>query len=131
MISILKIISRYVYPAIRRRLVEILYKEYNLRQDDVARMLNITQSAVSRYVKINRGSFINIAEFKDIDSELKNLADRIVTSNIDMLELEYELTRITFVTLGKGYICRYHKYIDNEIDPKTCKICIKLFKVYT
>jgi len=127
-VTAFEIASRYVYPSLRRRLVEILYKEYKLTQVKIASLLHITQSAVSRYLKQGRGALINVSEFDDIDRELKALAKMIIEERPNEYKIHLELVKIALVMLGKGYICAFHGKIDDEIDVSECHTCIDLFK---
>ncbi len=122
-----EVASRYVYPSLRRRLVEILYRNHKLRQTEIANLLYITQSAVSRYLKMDRGALIDVESFGDIDMELKMLADEIIRKQPDEYNLHSRLIEISLKMLGKGYVCSFHLHIDPEIDPKNCHVCLDLF----
>ena len=126
--SVFELAYRHVYPAVKRRLVEILYNEYKLTQQEIARLLHISQSAASRYKNLARGGLVDLSRFKDIDEEIHRLAEKVVHENLDKYRLVNELTRITLKILAKGYICSYHKMIDKDIDPDKCRICLDLFK---
>lgn len=119
-------VARYVYPSLRRRLVEIL-RERGLTQTQIAELLHITQSAVSRYLRMNRGALIEVEKFQDIDEKLKGLADTIVREKPDEYYIHGELVKIAVEMLGKGYVCSFHSKVDPEIDPKLCRICIETF----
>lgn len=127
-ITALEIASRYVYPAVRRRLVELLYKDYHLNQINIASLLHITQSAVSRYLRKNRGTFIDISEIKAIDEDIKNLAKWIVDKKPSEYNIHLELVRLCLRLLGKGYFCEFHEKIDNEINISDCTTCLSLFR---
>ncbi|WP_324736024.1 winged helix-turn-helix transcriptional regulator [Thermococcus sp. SY098] len=126
-INAFEVASKYVYPSLRRRLVEILYRDHKLTQTQVAELLHITQSAVSRYLRMNRGSFIDISNFQDIDHYLKELADKIIKEKLTEYQIHAELVEIALKMLGKGYLCPIHEKIDPELDPSKCRICIDLF----
>lgn len=119
-------VAKYVYPSLRRRLVEIL-REKGLSQIQIAELLYITQSAVSRYLRMNRGALIEVEKFPDIDEKLRGLADRIMKEKPDEYYIHGELIKITVEMLGKGYVCSFHSRVDPEIDPKKCRICIETF----
>ena len=119
-------VAKYVYPSLRRRLVEIL-REKGLNQMQVAKLLYITQSAVSRYLRMNRGALVDVEKFPDIDDKLKGLAETIVKERPDEYYIHGELVKIAIEMLGKGYVCSFHSKVDPEIDPKACKICIETF----
>lgn len=68
----LEVASRYVYPSLRRRLVGGILREKGLKQTEIASLLHITQSAVSRYLRMNRGgALIDVSSFPDVDSLIK------------------------------------------------------------
>ena len=119
-------VAKYVYPSLRRRLVEIL-REKGLNQMQVAKLLYITQSAVSRYLRMNRGALVDVEKFPDIDDKLKGLAETIVKERPDEYYIHGELVKIAIEMLGKGYVCSFHSKVDPEIDPRVCKICIETF----
>jgi hypothetical protein len=119
---------RYVFPSIRRHLVEILYREYNLNQLKIAESLGLTQSAISRYVDRVRGTAFDVTKYNDLNRELRDLAVKIVNGKTNVYEVQYELTRITVTALRNGYVCGLHEVIDDEIDPSKCGICLRVFK---
>ncbi len=126
--DISELFYRFVFPSVRKRLVEILYREVGLTQEKVAEKTYLTQSAVSRYIKGGRGSYIEISKFKDIDEMLKELARKIVDGEMDEYSLQYHLARVAFEALSRGYICPYHGKIDPELDLDRCNICKDLFR---
>ncbi len=130
-ISVPQLAAKYIYPALRRRLVEILYYEEKMSQIEIARLLGISQSAVSRYVEGNRGVYIDVSKYKDIDRELRVLAHRIAGKKISVYDMQLELSRITMVFLGRGYACFLHAKLDKDIDLGKCRTCIVLFEPYT
>lgn len=121
-----EVASRYIYPSLRRRLVEIL-RERGLKQTEIAGLLYITQSAVSRYLKMDRGALIDVSAFPDVDVEIKALADRIFRDKLGEYEIHSELIRISVRMLGRGYACSFHSRVDPEINPAKCRVCIELF----
>ena len=121
-----EVASRYVYPSLRRRLVEHL-REKGLKQTEIAGLLHITQSAVSRYLREERGRFIDVSSFPDIDREVRELAERIIAERPEEYEIHTELVRLSLEFLGKGYGCSFHAEIDPEIDPEKCRVCIEFF----
>lgn len=126
-ISAFDVASRYVYPSIRRRIVEILYTEYKMNQSEIADLTYITQSAVSRYVRQNRGIFIDISKFKDIDQKVRKTTEWILKSRPTEYDIHKRIVEIALEMLGKGYVCIFHHNIDESVNPSECKTCIDLF----
>ncbi|ASJ04397.1 transcriptional regulator [Thermococcus barossii] len=121
-----EVASRYVYPSIRRRLVEVL-REKGLKQTEIAELLHITQSAVSRYLKMDRGAFIDVSKFPDIDAEVTALAEKIVRERPSEYKIHSELVKMSLEMLGRGYVCAFHSKIDPEVNPSECNVCLELF----
>jgi len=125
-VNAFEVASRYVYPSLRRRLVELL-REKGLKQTEIAELLHLTQSAVSRYLNMDRGALIDVSKFEDIDESLRELADFILLSRPDEYTIHMKLVEIALKLLGKGYACSFHAKIDPEVNPSECRICISLF----
>ncbi|NJE60917.1 ArsR family transcriptional regulator [Thermococcus sp. 21S7] len=121
-----EVASRYVYPSLRRRLVEILY-ENGLKQTEIAQLLHITQSAVSRYLRMDRGALMDVSQFPDIDNELRSFADEIIKKKPSEYKVHRKLVEISVEMLGKGYVCQFHSKIDPEVNPAECSVCLELF----
>ena len=125
-VTAFEVASRYVYPSLRRRLVEHL-RNRGLKQVEIAELLHVTQSAVSRYLNMDRGSMIDVSKFRDIDRELEKLADEILESRPGEYVIHRRLIEIALKMLGRGYVCAFHSRIDPEVNPAECRICIELF----
>ncbi|BES80495.1 transcriptional regulator [Pyrodictium abyssi] len=126
-INAFEVASRYVYPSVRRRLVEKL-SEKGLTQTEIARLLHITQSAVSRYLSVERGYALDLKPYPDIDAQLEQLAKEIVSKRPDEYQIHYHLVRISIEVLSRGYACKLHATIDPGLDPRRCRACTELFR---
>jgi len=130
-IEAVSILARYVYPSVKRRLVEILKTRYNLTQKEIANLLSLSQSLVSRYLNKSRGAYLDISKAKETDREIREVVDMIMKNgSISAQELEYRLTIISLRALGRGDICQFHKQIDPSRDPEKCNICKILFRTF-
>jgi predicted transcriptional regulator len=125
--SVLELAYRYVYPSVRRSLVEIMYRDMGLSQNRIARIMHIDQSTVSRYLEGERGGFINLAKYREVYDKIYKYALKIVDEGPDEYMLSYYLTRLTLWIMGRGYICGYHRELDETIDVSRCDICMRLF----
>lgn len=126
-INPLEIAYRYVLPSVRRRLIEIMYRDLGMNQVEIAGKLGITQSAVSKYVDGKRGTLIDLSKYADIDNELKELAKELTHHDVDEYYVQFRLVKIALAVLSKGYFCGYHVKLDDTVDPSKCGICEKLF----
>ncbi|MEM2739445.1 MAG: helix-turn-helix domain-containing protein [Candidatus Bathyarchaeia archaeon] len=125
MISIFELGYRYVIPSIKRRLTEKLI-EVGLTQREAARKLGLSISTVSRYLSMERGVFIDLASYSDVDKTVNDLALAVKDDSIDFYDIQIWIHRIAFYMLSRKYICKIHAKIDLGIDPDRCSICPKL-----
>ncbi|MGQ4891815.1 MAG: transcriptional regulator [Candidatus Njordarchaeia archaeon] len=128
--ELIKIIARYVFPSVRRRLAIILSEEYNLKQIEIARMTFIKQSTISKYLNAKRAGFLDLSKAPRTDKRIREIAHRIYEGKMDKYDLEYELTLTALRAIADGEICRFHKEMDVEVTPELCEVCRKLFAPY-
>ncbi|MEM0028989.1 MAG: transcriptional regulator [Ignisphaera sp.] len=126
--STYELASKYVVPAIKRRLVLELAKK-GLMGVEIARKLGISQSLVTRYLSGERGSYINIDEYTDIVKLVEGLANRIIENHMSEYDVVRELDRIVMAFMVRKYLCKKHKEIEPSIDITKCNICPSLYKV--
>ncbi len=129
-VNLFELLYRYVYPAIRRRLAEILYHEVKLKQEKIAEVLGVTQSAISRYIERQRGSTIDVTSIPYIDEKLRELAKRVAEGTIDKYGVQIELVKLAISILAKRELCKFHASIDPSIDHTKCNVCPTAFYHY-
>mgnify|MGYP003879260869 CR=1 FL=1 len=71
-------------PAIKRELAKILAEKYKLRKKDIAKMLKVTNAAVSQYLKKKRGSRIRLS--KKAKEILQKTAEKLIRKNSSALD---------------------------------------------
>ncbi|MEM3444989.1 MAG: transcriptional regulator [Thermoplasmata archaeon] len=84
-------------PAIRRVLALTLVKELGVHQRDAARILGLTEAAVSQYINSKRGSRVELPD--EIMAEVKKSAEIVI---LNEARTPHELCRIC--TLLQHYI---------------------------
>jgi len=103
-------------------------KERGLSQKEIAKKMKTSRSAVSRYLSMERGAYIDLSEYQDIKNMVMRLADEISQGLLDEYKLQREILAIAIYAFSQRYICSFHETLDPEIDPKKCNICPSLFK---
>jgi len=118
--------SKTLIPALRAILSKKLAQEHKIREDEISKMLGVTQAAVSNYIRGTRG---------DPNLIQKLLAEEQVAKLIDELCLSLSSDRAyTPSSLSKfiglcNYIksslliCEIHHNLESDIDEKVCKEC--------
>ncbi|HDN75716.1 MAG TPA: transcriptional regulator [Acidilobales archaeon] len=129
-ITLFELLYRYIYPALRRRFAIVLYREFGLKQERIAKILGITQSAVSRYVDGRRGILVGFEDIPEVNEQLRTIARRVLSGELDEYGVQVELMRVIFKLLGERRLCIIHAKVDSSIDYTKCSICPNLFKPY-
>lgn len=107
----------YLIPAIRRDLAKTLVKEHHFAQKDVAKLLGITESAVSQYLKGKRGGELEFNEKER--AEIKKTAKTMAEKKEQSLEYVFHLSK---KLMGSQSICEFHKKHDLHL-PSNCDLC--------
>jgi uncharacterized protein len=118
--------SKTLIPALRAILAKKLAEEHDIREDEISKMLGVTQAAISNYIRGTRGDPSLIA---------KLLAETQVAQLIDELcehlssDLAYTPSSLSkFIGLcnyikSSLLICEIHHNLESDIDEKICKEC--------
>jgi uncharacterized protein len=103
----------YVLPAIRKELA-IQMKLQGKDQKEIAKLLSVTEAAVSQYLKSKRASKI---EFKnDILKEISLSAKKIT----DISTMLIETQRILSIVKKTGFLCKVHRKLV-DLPTKCCE----------
>jgi len=118
---------RSILPAIRRGIVRILYRDFKMKQAEIARILNISQPSVSHFLKGIRGTALDVLAIDpEVREAVEMLASNLVNGNPSCLELMRGFCEICTLIRQKGYMCEVHSRYDETINTKECKLCSEL-----
>jgi predicted transcriptional regulator len=106
----------YVIPAIRREMVLEL-KKRKVSQKAAARLLCLTEAAVSQYMSGKRGTDVRFGP--DMRSEIRKSVDSI-QKGAGVME---EIHRLTSFCKSNGTLCRLHRKMGDV--PKECRMCLE------
>jgi len=93
----------YILPAIRSEMAKCL-ADKGLKHKDVAKMLGITESAVSQYLKGDRAQKVKFS--KKVISEIENSCKKIISDNTCA---QREIQCICSLLRKHGILCEMHK----------------------
>jgi len=105
----------YILPAIRKHYA-IYLKEAGLKQKEIASLLDITEAAVSQYLKNKRGNDVKFTE--DILKEIKKSAQKVKEKKKDIRKETQNILNFVFKSPLMCGICHTHAGT-----PENCKIC--------
>lgn len=109
----------YVLPVIRKEFAKILVKEKKITQKEAAKILSLTEGAISQYLSSKRGSIIKLEE--SVIDEIRKSIDIIYQNPKCIIS---ETVRILELKDTWKSICEYHQKTDPNINFG-CNICNK------
>jgi predicted transcriptional regulator len=112
-----------VVPAIRSAIARELTQSYGLKQREVAQLLGVTQTAVSKYTSHTRGTVLEVEKVEDAQFVLKETVVSLANGQMNKYQLTVKLCRICEIIRQKGLMCKLCKLSDPTIDNKQCIVC--------
>lgn len=118
--------SKTLIPALRAILAKKLAEDHSIREDEISKMLGVTQAAVSNYIRGTRGDPSLIAKLlaeKQVSTLINELTENLSS---DMAYTPSSLSK--FIGLcnyikSSLLICEIHHNLESNIDEKVCKEC--------
>jgi len=118
--------AKSLIPAIRAILAKKLVSEYDMKEEIVAKVLGVTQAAVSNYLRGTRGDVQLMAKLNSV-MEVMRMTDDIA-SNLASNKAYTPNTMSKFVELCNFLrysliICDVHHNMEANIDQEVCEQC--------
>ena len=114
---------RSLVPAIRSAIARELTQTYGLKQKDVARLLGVTQTAVSKYTRHVRGTVLRIEEVEEVQPTLKEIVVSLANGRMSKYELVAKFCVACEIIRRKRLMCELCKRSDPSIDVQECNVC--------
>lgn len=114
-----EIVVWYVIPSIRSKLAKELLK-LGMKQKDISEMLDITQPAVSQYLRDKRGHELDFNPV--VDQYIKNMANDMVSGELQSVDLIPRFCHICKTIKTQEVLCQLHKEKVNI--PEYCSACM-------
>jgi len=112
-----------VIPAIRSAIARELTQSYGLKQEEVAQLLGVTQTAVSKYTRHCRGAVLEVEEVDDAQPVLKETVWSLANGEMNKYELAEKLCLVCKIIRKKGLMCKLCALSDPTIDNSQCIVC--------
>ncbi|HET6518058.1 MAG TPA: transcriptional regulator [Nitrosopumilaceae archaeon] len=118
--------SKTLIPALRAILAKKLAEDHKIREDEISKMLGVTQAAISNYIRGTRGDpqlIQKLLSEEQVSKMLSELSDSLAS---DMAYTPSSLSK--FIGLcnyikSSLLICDIHHNLETDIDEKVCKEC--------
>src|SRR3712207_4435628 len=103
-----------------------LIHDYNLKEETVAKLLGITQAAVSNYIRGTRGDLVLVEKLENNFEVMKMVSD--IAKDLSLNKAYSPSTMTKFIQLCNFMrytfiICDVHHSIESNIDKSICEHC--------
>ncbi len=115
-----EIIAKAIIPALRAMVAKELIEKYGLTQQSAAKLLNVSQAAISNYMRGVRGIVVNLEQDKDIQTIVSKIADMLV-NNKDPKDIVSMFNLAIRIITVRGILCSVHKKFEPIFE--NCDIC--------
>jgi len=112
-----------VIPAIRSAIARELTHSYGLKQEEVAQLLGVTQTAVSKYTRHYRGAIFEVTDVEGVQPILKETVFSLANDEMDKYRLAEKLCTICGIIRQSGLMCILCRVSDPDIDNSKCVVC--------
>ena len=118
--------SRSLIPALRAILAKKLSEKYSIHEDEISKMLGVTQAAVSNYIRGTGGDPKLIDKLQGEKQVTEMLDDICENLSSDKAYTPSSLSK--FIGLcnyikSSLLICDIHHNLESDIDDEICKEC--------
>lgn len=124
MIMPCEVAVKSVVPALRALVAIELTNTHKLKQTDVASLLGVTQTAVSKYIRRVRGSVLTAEDLKEIQPVIKEIAVSLTNGNAVRESLLRSFCNACKIVRQKKLMCELCKRADPLIDVEGCSFCL-------
>ena len=118
--------SKLLITAVRAILSKELVTEKGLKEEEVARLLGITQAAVSNYLRGTRGDnelISKLVSLSEIMSMIKEISDDLSTNRAYTAKTLSKFIALCNYMRYSLIICDAHHSLERNIDEKVCEQC--------
>jgi predicted transcriptional regulator len=112
-----------VVPAVRALIAKELMEGQGLKQDQVAEILGISQSAVSKYSRKVRGHAIEIDDIEDIRPFIDGMVILLLDGKRQSAELLQLFCQACIAVRKTNLMCRFCQKSDPNIKLEECRFC--------
>lgn len=110
-------------PPTRAALANALIAKHGFKQVDAAKLLEVSQPAISLYNRKVRGKAISLENDKEIKEMIERLADSIAEKRLSRKEFALKFCEICKIARSKGLLCQIHKTLDPKFAMEKCELC--------
>jgi hypothetical protein len=115
--------SKSVIPAIRALIVKRLVEDHDMTQQEAAKLLGVTQPAVSKYLHQKRGAAIKLGGIKAVEQATDEIAELVSSRKAPQVEVMSKIEATCEYVRRNRYMCDLHKKLEPNMDVNSCHVC--------
>jgi predicted transcriptional regulator len=119
-----EIAVKSVIPAIKAVMAKELVEIHGLKQNQVAEILGVSQSAVSKYTRQVRGHVIEINNMKEIQPLISSMITLLTDEPSKRAEFLSLFCQTCLTIREKGLMCQFCQKTDPKIKIGECNFCL-------
>jgi len=120
-----EIAVKSVIPAVRALMAKELVDKRSLKQDEVAEILGVSQSAVSKYTRKIRGYVIKIDNLEEIQPLINEMIDLLVGGTYQREAFLKCFCQTCMLIRKTSMMCQFCQKADQKIKIEECGFCLK------
>ncbi len=110
-------------PSVRAMVATQLVNKHNLNQAQAAKLLGVSQPAISLYQKKVRGNSLDLWSDPEIAASIAKQAEVLANDGSNQRNNLIWFCAICRTLRSKGYLCKIHKDLDPNMDIDNCGFC--------
>jgi len=118
--------SKTMIPALRAILAKKLADQHKIREDEISKMLGVTQAAVSNYIRGTRGDpklISQLSSQKQIVEMINEISENLASNKAYTPASLSKFIGICNYIKTSLLICDIHHNLESDIDEAICKEC--------
>ena len=118
--------SKSLIPALRAILAKNLAKKHLIHEDQISKMLGVTQAAVSNYIRGTRGDPKLIEKLlaeKQVSEMITDISDNLASDRAYTPSSLSKFIGLCNYIKTSLLICDIHHNLESDIDDEICKEC--------
>lgn len=119
-----EIAVKSVIPAVKALMAKELVEKHGLRQDEVAELLGISQSAVSKYTRKVRGYVIKIDDVEEVQPLISKMIGLLVSGTCKRREFLVVFCQTCSTIRKTRLMCPFCQKADPAIEIEECGLCM-------
>ena len=118
--------SKSLIPALRAIIAKKLADEHKIREDQISKMLGVTQAAISNYIRGTRGDpelIKKLLSEKQVSEIIIEICDNLATDKSYTPSTLAKFIGLCNYIKSSLLICDIHHNLESDIDEAICKEC--------